>query len=106
MHDVVTIHGGTPQHRQSEESVKRELCERRADAHATHERRPQAAKHPQPWQRDVLSEGVGDEVHLMAESRERADPVVLAERRPARFEERLGRDHQDAHVSHDFRTKS
>jgi hypothetical protein len=31
--------------------------------------------------------------------------VKLAERRAARLEERLGRDHQDAHGSGDFRTK-
>jgi hypothetical protein len=32
--------------------------------------------------------------------------MELAERGAARLEERLGRDHQDAHGSGDFRTKS
>ena len=41
----------------------------------------------------------------MAERGERADAVKLAERRAARLEERLGRDHQDAHGSDDFLTK-
>jgi len=42
----------------------------------------------------------------MAERGEGADAVELAERGAARLEERLGRDHQDAHGSDDFRTKS
>jgi hypothetical protein len=33
----------------------------------------------------------------MSEVQQRADPVVLTEGRPARLEERLGRDHQDVH---------
>jgi hypothetical protein len=40
----------------------------------------------------------------MAEGRERANAVELAERGAARLEERLGRNHQDAHGSGDFRT--
>jgi hypothetical protein len=45
----------------------------------------------------LLAKRIRDEVDLMTESRQRADAVVFAERRPARLEERLGRDHQDTH---------
>ena len=73
---------------------------------AAHERRPQAAEHAQPRHRHVLAERIRDEIDLVAERGERADAVKLAERRAARLEERLGRDHQNAHGSSDFRTKS
>jgi len=53
-----------------------------------------------------LTERIGNEIDLVAKSGERANAVELAERRPARLEERLGRDHQNAHVSGDFRIKS
>ena len=46
---------------------------------------------------DVLAERIGDEIDLMAERGQRADAMKLAERRAARLEERLGRDHQNAH---------
>ena len=61
------------------------------------ERRPQAAKDAQPGHRDVVAERIRDQVDLVPERRERADPVKLAERRAARLEERLRRNHQDAH---------
>ena len=55
--------------------------------------------------RHVLAEGIRYEIDLVAERGEGADAVELAERGAARLEERLGRDHQDAHGSGDFRTK-
>jgi tRNA A37 threonylcarbamoyladenosine dehydratase len=44
-------------------------------------------------------------VHVMAELTERFDAVVFAKWGAARLEERLGRDHQDAHGANDFRMK-
>ena len=73
---------------------------------ATDERRPQAAEHTQPRHRHALAEWVRDEIDVMSEGRERANAMKLAERRAARLEERLGRNHQDAHGSGDFRTES
>jgi hypothetical protein len=43
-----------------------------------------------------VPEWVGHQVDLMPERRQRADPMELAERCPARLEKRLGRDHEDA----------
>ena len=52
-----------------------------------------------PGKRDVSAERIGDEIDRVAEVGQRADPVVFAERRAPRLEERLGGDHQDAHGS-------
>ena len=65
-----------------------------------------AAEDAQPGHRHVVTERIRHEIDLVAERGQRADAVELAERRPARLEERLGRDHQNAHVSGDFRIKS
>ena len=81
------------------------FAERRTDLHAMQERRPQAAEHAQPRHRHVLAERIGDEIDLVPERGERPDAVKFAERRAARLEERLGRDHQNAHGSSDFLTK-
>jgi hypothetical protein len=52
-----------------------------------------------------VSERVSNEIDLVAERGERPDAVKLAEGGPARLEKRLGRDHQNAHGSGDFRMK-
>ncbi len=64
-----------------------------------HERRPQAAKDPQIRQLDITTDRIGDQIDVMAEFAESFDAVVFAEGRAARLEERLGREHQDAHES-------
>ena len=63
-----------------------------------------ARKTRSPGIDDVLAERVGDEIDLMTERGERADAVKLAEWGAARLEKRLGRDHQNAHATADFRT--
>src|SRR5205814_1173 len=62
------------------------------------------SKDAQSGNRHISAERIRDEIDLMPERRQRLDAVVLAERRPARLEERLGRDHQNAHGVSDFRT--
>jgi hypothetical protein len=86
-----------PDRGQRQQRVERNLRERRPDLHVPYERRPQAAEDAQPRHRHGLAERIGHEVDLVAERGERADAMELAERRAARLEERLGRDHQDAH---------
>ena len=54
--------------------------------------------HPQPRDRHIVAKRVRDEIDLVTERGEGADAVVLAERRAARLEKRLGRNHEDAHV--------
>ena len=76
-----------------------DLGERRADANLPHERRTQASEDAQVRQLDVTTDRIGHQVDVMAELAERFDAVVLAEGRAARLEERLGREHQDAHES-------
>ena len=62
-----------------------------------HERRPQAAEHAQARQSTRPAERIRDEIDRVPELEQRADAVVLAERRAPGLEERLRRDHQDAH---------
>ena len=50
-------------------------------------------------QLDITADRIGHEIDVMAELAERFDAVVLAEGRAARLEERLRREHQDAHES-------
>jgi hypothetical protein len=52
-----------------------------------------------------LAEWIRDEIYLVAKRGERTDAVELGKRGAARLEERLGRDHQDAHGSDDFNSK-
>ena len=51
----------------------------------------------QSGHRHVLSERIRDEIDLVTERRQRANAMEFAERRAARLEERLRRDHQNAH---------
>ena len=55
--------------------------------------------------RHGLSKWIRDEIDLVAQRGERPDAVKLAERGAARLEKRLGRDHENAHGSGDFRMK-
>ena len=68
--------------------------------------RPHTAEDSQAAHRHVCSKGVRDEIDLMPEIGQRANAMKLTEGRAARLEERLGRDHQNAHVICDFRMKS
>ena len=86
------------QRRERQQRIERQLGERGTDLHLADERRPQRSEHAQARHHDVLPERIGDEIDLVPEIGERADAVELAERRAARLEERLGRDHQDAHA--------
>jgi len=98
VHGVVSPSDCATQNRETQQDVESELCDRRPNADGADERRAHPAEDAQAWYRNVLSERVRDEIDLMAKIGERANPVELAEGRPSRFEERLGRDHQDAHV--------
>ena len=97
MDRVVPLGQRAPQNGERQERVERNLRERRPDLHRSHERRPQAAKHTESGHRHVGAERVRDEIDLMPELDEGADAVELAERRAARLEKRLGRNHQNAH---------
>ncbi len=88
-----------------EQRVEHDLRARRTDPHAAKKRRLEAPKQSQPGHRHGLPERIRHEIHLVTELGERADTVELAERGAARLEERLGRDHQNAQGSGDFRTK-
>jgi hypothetical protein len=79
--------------------------DRWSDLHAAQQRRLETAEDPETRHRHGLSERISDEIDLVAERGERPDAVKLAERGSARLEKRLGRDHQNAHGSGDFRMK-
>ena len=81
-----------------ERQVERDLRERRADPHAPDKRRPERPENPQARELDVTPERIGDEIDGMAQVEERADTVILAERRSPGLEERLRRNHQNAHL--------
>ena len=83
---------------------ERHLGGRRSDVDAPQEGWPRRSEHAQARHLYILTKRIGDEIHLMAQRRESPDAVKFAERRPARLEKRLGRDHQDAHAMSDFRT--
>src|SRR3982750_2667175 len=89
---------------QRQQRVERNLRQRRTDLDAAQQGRACAAKHTQARPRPRLSEWIRHEIDVMAERRERANAMELAERRAARLEERLRRDHQNAHGSGDFLT--
>jgi hypothetical protein len=101
---IVPLAERAPYRRHREENVERHLRERRADAHAIQERRTHRSEHTKSGHRHVLPERISDEIDRVTERCQRANAVKLAERRPARLEERLGRNHQDAHAQRDFRT--
>ena len=61
------------------------------------ERRSQAAEHSETGMGHVPTERVRNKINRVAELGQRADPVVLAERRPAGLEERLRGNHEDFH---------
>jgi hypothetical protein len=108
MHRVVTPAAAAPRaadRRQRQQRIERQLRERRSDPDAAKERRPQRSEQLQPGQRDVGPERIRDEIDLMAEITEGPDAVIFAERRATRLEERLWRDHQNAHGWGDFLTK-
>ena len=84
---------------QREREVERNLGQRRTDADAPDERRPQAPEDAQPRQRDVAPERIGDEVDGVPEIEQGADAVVFAERGAPGLEERLRRNHEDFHRS-------
>jgi len=94
---IVATGHGAPNRSQGQQGIERDLRERRTDLHAADQRRPQAAKHTQARHRHRLTEWIGDEIDLVPQRRQRADSMELAEGCAARLEERLGRDHQDAH---------
>ena len=50
-----------------------------------------------PGHRHVVAERIRHQIDLVPELGERPDAMKLAERRAAGLEERLGRDHQNAH---------
>jgi hypothetical protein len=102
---VVASRAGTANRGERQQHVERYLRERRPDLHTTDERRAKAAEHPKSRDRDVLAEGVRDEIHLVPEGGERADAMEFAERRAARLEEWLGRNHQNPHGLCDLRMK-
>ena len=104
--DRVVAAGQHPaQHGERQQRVERNLGQRGPHVHPAHKRRPQAAEDAQSGQGHVCAERVGDEIDLVPERRQRADTMKLAEGSAARLEKRLGRDHQDAHGSGDFRMK-
>jgi len=78
--------------------IERELPPRGPDPDAGHQRRPRAAEDAQAGQRDVTSERIRDQIHRVAQREQGADAMVLAERGAPGLEERLRRDHQDAHA--------
>jgi hypothetical protein len=98
VHDVVSPSECAMQNRETQKKVESQLRDGRSNADCADERRPHRAEDAQASYDNVLSERVRDEVDLMAEIGERANAVELAEWRSSRFEERLGRDHQNAHV--------
>ena len=57
----------------------------------------QARKIRQVGDVHVPSDGIGDQIDLVPQFGQSLEPVVFAERGAARLEERLGREHQDAH---------
>ena len=65
--------------------------------HTVDERRPQTAKDAQARHRHVAAERIGHEIDLVPELGERPDAMEFAERRSPGLEERLRRDHQNAH---------
>ena len=106
VHRVVAARQRATKDAEREQRVERNLRQRRTHFHAPQERRPQAPEHAQSRQRDVLSKRIRDQIDLVPERGQRPEAMKLAEGSAARLEERLGRDHQDAHGSGDFRTKS
>ncbi len=99
---LVRVDGVVPVRHHAAESgqhqlhIERNLRQRRTDPDAANERRPRAAKDAQAGHLHVVTERIGDEIDLMAEGRQRADAMKLAEGRSTRLEERLRRDHQNA----------
>jgi hypothetical protein len=99
MNGIVSFRHDAAEDREYHQGVESQLGERRPDADAAHERWPQAAKDAQAWKLDVTADGIRDEIDVMAELAQRLDAVIFAERRAARLEERLRREHQDAHTA-------
>jgi hypothetical protein len=79
--------------------VERQLLPRRPDADARHERRPGAAEDTKPRHRDVMAERIGHQIDGVTQLDERADAVVLAEGGAPGLEERLRRNHENAHLT-------
>jgi hypothetical protein len=98
VHHVVRLGQRPAQRGDRERDVEHQFRGGWTDPDAAQERRAPAPEDPEARQRDVLAEGIGDEVDGMPELEQGADPVVLAERRAAGLEERLRGDHQDAHA--------
>jgi hypothetical protein len=94
---IVACADGAPQHAERQEQIERQFRQRGPDADTAHERRPQAAKHAQARHRHVAAEGIGDQIDLVPEADQRPDAVKLAERRAPGLEERLRRNHENAH---------
>ena len=86
-------------HGQQHQPIERQLGERRANADLADERWFERAKNPQVGKLNVAAERIRDEVDLVPQFAEGLDAVVLAEGGAARLEERLRREHQDAHGS-------
>ncbi len=95
---VVPAGEGAAQRGERQQRVERQLGKRGADLYVADERRPERSEHAKARHHHFLAERVGDEIHLVTQIGEGADTVKLAEGCAARFEKRLGRDHQDAHA--------
>ena len=97
VHGIVPIAHRATKRGDGQRQVERNLRRRRTNPHVADERRTRAAEDPQPRHRDVAAEGIRDEIDRMAQLEQRANTVILAERRAPGLEERLRGDHQDAH---------
>src|SRR5215471_10704411 len=97
MDRVVAGSESAPDDGQCQQKIEWNLRERWPHPDTANKGRPPAAKQSKPVHRHVASERISDEIDLMPELSERSDAMELAERRAARLEERLGRNHQKAH---------
>jgi hypothetical protein len=90
---------GLAECRDRQRKVERHFRERGANPHTGDKRRTDAPDNSKSRHRHISSEGICDQVDGVAEFQQGPNAVILAEGRPARFEERLGRDHQDVHAA-------
>ena len=97
MDSVVTSCQGSSKRREREQDVEGDLRKRGSNPDVVDKGRPKRSEHPEARYRHLLTKRVRHEIHVVAERGQRADAVELAERCPAGLEERLRRDHQNAH---------
>jgi hypothetical protein len=98
MDGVIPAADGAPGGRERQRDVQRHLGPGRPDLHAADERWADTAEDAQPRHLDVAAERIGHQIDGVPQRGQRADAVELRERRAPGLEERLGRDHEDAHA--------